>query len=745
VPAVPLVSVLLAVADGERFVRAAVDSVLRQTVSDLELVVVDDGSVDATPAILEGVDDPRLRVLRNETRAGLAMSLNRALDEARGTYVARMDADDAALPGWLERTLALIRERDDVGFVGAGVLDVDERGRPRGVHLHEPGRAAMRWRALFSAPVFHDTVLVERDVLERNALRYDPSFGESEDYDLWTRLLDVTEGGSVEAPLVLHRLHPGQASRRRGELQRSLAEEVSRREIARLTPELTAERAALARQVALGAAVAAAEVGDAAKAFTTLLDRFSTVHPYPDDEHGLVRQSAARALVRLARRAPGAVGARVLRDAARIDPALPAHVVARRRRRRRLDRRARSEAGVLLASVAAEPDRPTRVVAVFPEPTPYRAPLLDRVGEHPQLDLQVIYAAETVAGRTWRVEPRHPAIYLEGLRVPGADRVLHHDYPVTPRIGRALADADPEVVVVSGWSTFAAQAALAWCRVRGVPYVLLVESHDEGPRPGWRRRVKGSVVPPIVRGAAGVLITGTLARRSMIARGARPERVRVFANTIDVEAFGDAAARLVGRRDELRSALGAGPDDVVVLSVGRLAREKRLDTLVEAVADAGDSRLLLALVGDGPERESLERLAAARGVRLVLAGDVEWERIAESYVAADVFALLSERETWAVVVNEAASCGLPLVLCDRVGAAHDLLRDGENGMLVAVGDVAAVAEALGRLAADPALRAEYGRRSRELARDWGYGPSVDGFVAAVQEAVSDTVSGANRG
>ena len=84
------------------------------------------------------------------------------------------------------------------------------------------------------------------------------------------------------------------------------------------------------------------------------------------------------------------------------------------------------------------------------------------------------------------------------------------------------------------------------------------------------------------------------------------------------------------------------------------------------------------------------------GVRLALAGDVDWERIVELYVAADVFALLSEREPWAVVVNEAAACGLPLVLSDRVGAAHDLLRDGENGALVRAGDVDAAATGASR-------------------------------------------------
>ena len=138
-----------------------------------------------------------------------------------------------------------------------------------------------------------------------------------------------------------------------------------------------------------------------------------------------------------------------------------------------------------------------------------------------------------------------------------------------------------------------------------------------------------------------------------------------------------------------------------------------------------------------PSARASRELAAGLSVRLTLAGDVDWERIVELYVAADVFALLSEREPWAVVVNEAAACGLPLVLSDRVGAAHDLLRDGENGALVRAGDVDAAAQSLRELAADPELRRAQGDRSRELARDWGYGPSVEGFLEAVREAVAD--------
>jgi glycosyltransferase involved in cell wall biosynthesis len=249
--------------------------------------------------------------------------------------------------------------------------------------------------------------------------------------------------------------------------------------------------------------------------------------------------------------------------------------------------------------------------------------------------------------------------------------------------------------------------------------------------------VKDTVVPAVVANAAGVLVTGTLARNSMVARGAPAHRVRVFANTVDVEEFGAKASHVAGKRPDLRAALGAQPDDVVVLSVARLAAEKRLDVLTRGIARANDSRLILLIAGEGPERAHLEELANEEGTRLVLTGDVDSERIVELYVVADVFALLSDRETWAVVVNEAAACGLPLVLSDRVGAAHDLLRDGENGRLVSAGDVDATAAALQMLASDPALRRAWGARSRELAADWGYERSVDGFRDAVREAVAD--------
>ena len=339
----------------------------------------------------------------------------------------------------------------------------------------------------------------------------------------------------------------------------------------------------------------------------------------------------------------------------------------------------------------------TRVTVVSPEPTPYRAPLFDLIAE--RVDLTVVYASRTVAGREWIVPLRHRAVFLRGLPVPGLRRALRHEYPVTPGIVRALRESRPDVVVVSGWSTFASQAAVAWSRARRVPYVLHVESHDLEPRARWRRAVKSTVATPVIRGAASVLVVGSAARDSVAARGAT--NVRVFANTIDVE-------RWIARADTLPR---GRHDGVVVLSVGRAVPEKGFDVLTAACREAG---LELDLVTGGLGEEELAR----------------------RYVDADVFALLSRHEPWGVVVNEAAASALPLVLSDRVGASRDLLRDGENGFVVPADDVGAAAASLRRLAADPELRRTMGARSRELVRAWGYEPSVESFVDAVREATA---------
>jgi glycosyltransferase involved in cell wall biosynthesis len=368
-----------------------------------------------------------------------------------------------------------------------------------------------------------------------------------------------------------------------------------------------------------------------------------------------------------------------------------------------------------------------RVAYVLPEPTPYRTPLLDQLADRPDVELFVIYSAATVQGRLSRVDAAHPHLVLRGRRLPGARRLLRHDYPIDVAVWRVLGEQRPDCVVAAGWSTFASQVAVLWARLHRVPYLVTCESHEREPRAGWKRALKRIVLPRLLGNAAGVLVTGSLARRHAELYGAEPGRIRVFANTVDVDAVAARIDALRAGRRELRRGLGIADDEVAVLTVARLVPEKGLDTLAAAAEPVPAVRVLVA--GDGPERRALE----ARG-GVTLLGDLDRDRLLEAYAAADIFALLSRREPWGVVVNEAAAAGLPLLLSDQVGAGADLLREGENGELVPADDVGAARRALERLARDPSLRERYAVRSRELIADWGYGPNVDRFVAAVRAA-----------
>jgi glycosyltransferase involved in cell wall biosynthesis len=726
--ATPLVTVLLAVRDAEAYVGEAVTSVLGQTLTDLELLVVDDGSVDSTPEIVgrHAGRDRRIRVIRNDVPLGLAGSLNRGLDVARGRYVARLDADDVALPRRLETQVAALSVRAGHAVLGSGVIELRPDG-PGPVHLMPSGPDAVRWAALFSAPFFHPSVLLDRDVLDRNALRYDTRFLESEDFDLWARALAVADGDNLQEPLLLYRRHSEQASERRSELQCSFQREIALRGIEAVAPELTEERGDLAWRLGAGIPLPEERIDEAADALEELAERFGKASPA---RGRAARRGAARALARRATRVQAPARRKLLRRSLRLWPGLPAGVALDRLRGRSARR----------AALAQLPPRqptlmdhgPVRLAVVLPEPTPYRTGMLDLLAERTDVDLTVVYAGSSVQRRTWDVVLRHRALLVEGRRVPGAYRVLRHDYPLSLGVFRALRASRPEVVVLSGWSTFASQATSVWCRRNGVPYILLVESNERDARPGWRRTVKNAVVPTVVGAAAEVLVVGTLARESMLSRGVHADRISIVANTVDVRRFGREADELTSRRDALRAEAGVGVDDVAVLSVARLAREKGLDTLVRAVASAAEPRLVLLLAGSGPEREHLASLAAEVGARLVLLPDTPWERIVERYVIADVFALLSRHEPWGVVVNEAAACGLPLVLSDRVGAAFDLLDDGRNGVLVPVDDVAAAEEAIRGLAADPVRRRAMGAASRQIASDWGYEPSIERLVRVVR-------------
>lgn len=202
----PRVSVVLPVRDGARYLREAVESVLGQSLVDLELIVVDDGSSDETPAVLAGFGDRRLRVLRQD-RLGLVTALNRGLEAATAAYVARMDADDVSLSERLERQVAFLDAHPRVALVVPGVELVDEEGRQVGTITLPAADADLRRRLLLRNPITHGSVVLRRLAVEA-AGGYRAAHGANEDYDLWRRLARGWELAAIPELLYRYRVHP---------------------------------------------------------------------------------------------------------------------------------------------------------------------------------------------------------------------------------------------------------------------------------------------------------------------------------------------------------------------------------------------------------------------------------------------------------------------------------------------------------------------------------------------------------
>lgn len=222
----PRISVVLPVYNGAEYLAEAVDSILVQTCTDFELIIIDDGSTDGSRKILEEFEakDPRVRIVSRENR-GLATTLNDAIDMARGGWIARMDQDDIALPHRFERQLEWL-ERTGADIAGSWVQRFGTADK-RVVRLHQTDEA-IKMEMLFCSPFAHPAVMMRSDLARR--LRYDKAWEKAEDYDLWVRAAEAGwKMSNVPEVLLMYRMHTSQISTLTGDLQQQQGYEISRR------------------------------------------------------------------------------------------------------------------------------------------------------------------------------------------------------------------------------------------------------------------------------------------------------------------------------------------------------------------------------------------------------------------------------------------------------------------------------------------------------------------------------------
>lgn len=202
------ISVLMPVYNGARYLPAAIESILDQTYRDFEFIIIDDHSTDDSARILAcyRAQDARIQVHRNGQNLGIAHTLNRALDLAKGEYIARMDSDDISLPQRFERQVEFLDAHPEVGVVGTQTRTIDDDGHLAPQHYWEQSTspACLVWHLLYATPLCHPSTMM-RPACLRAVKGYDPAYA-NEDMHLWTKLAFVTRMVNLDEVLVYYRM-----------------------------------------------------------------------------------------------------------------------------------------------------------------------------------------------------------------------------------------------------------------------------------------------------------------------------------------------------------------------------------------------------------------------------------------------------------------------------------------------------------------------------------------------------------
>lgn len=390
-------------------------------------------------------------------------------------------------------------------------------------------------------------------------------------------------------------------------------------------------------------------------------------------------------------------------------------------------------------------------------PIQYQAPLLRRIAARPGIDLTVFFASDFSA-RSFVDPDMGQAVawdvpLLEGYRhevLPAWDRPLEPGEvpsvwrPLSKGLGPKLTHFD--VLWVHGWNRASHWQAILSARARGLKVLVRDEPNaGSSPRSPLKRLAKRAFFYTLDKMVNGWLPIGSLNRAYYRANGISEAKLFDMPYAVDNDFFQAKATEAAARREALRRELGLEPGRPVVLFAAKLiGRKAPLDLLRAYAGVTGDPACrapYLLIAGDGQLRGALETEIAAMGLEgAKLLGFRSQGQLAALYDLADLFVLPSERETWGLVVNEAMNAGCAILCSDRIGAAADLVRQGENGGTFAYGNVAALAAALRACLGDPARLAAMGEASRRIIGQWSFDQDITGLEAALTHVTGKALS-----
>ncbi len=207
----PQITVLMPVCNAEKYLSQAIESILGQTFTDFEFLIIDDGSTDDSLKIIQSYDDVRIKLMRHTKNKGFIASLNEGLSQAKSDWVARMDGDDISHHDRFTKQMQFLKTHPQISIVGSDVQVINQNDRIIGYENMLTNDAAIKLALPVMCPFAHGAVIYKRDVVTK-AGGYRKTTYEVEDYELWTRILKVGQGANIPEALYQWRTTPGSIS-----------------------------------------------------------------------------------------------------------------------------------------------------------------------------------------------------------------------------------------------------------------------------------------------------------------------------------------------------------------------------------------------------------------------------------------------------------------------------------------------------------------------------------------------------
>jgi glycosyltransferase involved in cell wall biosynthesis len=396
------------------------------------------------------------------------------------------------------------------------------------------------------------------------------------------------------------------------------------------------------------------------------------------------------------------------------------------------------------------PEPPYRILIICSHPVQYMSPILRRMAQHPDIELQVAYCSLRGAQSTYDPDFARNIQWdvplLDGYRwveIPNIGVGESFVGICNPGLWRLIRRGRCDAILChTGYLKASFWIAFLAARVSGSVFIFGADAISLDPRDSrsWKIGVKKVLWPRLFSLSDQIVVPSSRARDLMRSLGFSEDRITLTPYSVDNDWWFAQSEQV--DREAVRSGWGIEAGSTVVLFCAKLQPWKRPGDLLEAFAATKASRSVLVFAGEGPLRQELQRRAVDLGIadRVRFLGFINQSQLPAVYKAADLMVLPAEYEPFAVVVNEASCCGCPVAASDRVGATADLIAPVNPDFIFPCGDVSALTRLLQTALGDSQDLARRGQLALERMKTWSIQENISQTLEAVERALSRSVS-----